>query len=87
MAAYRVTGRGGKGVVNLKVTEKTGPVTGVARVEDEDEIMVTTAKGMFLRARVRDVRLTGRNAQGVSLIRLEEGDHVMAVARLAKEDA
>jgi len=87
MAAYRVTGRGGKGVVNLKVTEKTGHVAGVARVEDEDEIMVTTAKGMFLRARVRDVRLTGRNAQGVSLIRLEEGDQVMAVARLAKEDA
>ena len=86
MAAYRVTGRGGKGVVNLKVTEKTGLVAGVARVEDEDEIMVTTGKGMFLRAKVKDVRLTGRNAQGVSLIRLEEGDQVSVVARLAREE-
>ncbi len=87
LAAYRVTGRGGKGVVNLKVTEKTGQVAGVARVEDEEEIMVTTAKGIFLRAKVKDVRVTGRNAQGVSLIRIEEGDQVMAVARLAGEDA
>jgi DNA gyrase subunit A len=86
MAAYRVTGRGGKGVVNLKVTDKTGHVAGVARVEDEDEIMVTTAKGMFLRAKVKDVRLTGRNAQGVSLIRLEQGDQVSVVARLVREE-
>jgi len=86
MAAYRVTGRGGKGVVNLKVTDKTGHVAGVARVEDEDEIMVTTAKGMFLRAKVKDVRLTGRNAQGVSLIRLEAGDQVSVVARLVREE-
>jgi len=86
MAAYRVTGRGGKGVVNLKVTDKTGVVAGVARVEDEDEIMVTTAKGMFLRAKVKDVRLTGRNAQGVSLIRLETGDQVSVVARLVREE-
>ena len=49
--------------------------------------MLTTAKGMFLRAKVKDVRVIGRNAQGVHLIRLEAGDKLVAVARLAKEDA
>jgi len=83
---YRVTGRGGKGIVNLKVTVRTGPVVGVLRVEEEDEIMLTTAKGMFLRSRIKDVRIIGRNAQGVHLIRLEEGDKLVAVARLARED-
>jgi len=84
---YRVTGRGGKGIVNLKVTVRTGPVVGVLRVEEEDEIMLITAKGMFLRSRIKDVRIIGRNAQGVHLIRLEEGDKLVAVARLAREDA
>jgi DNA gyrase subunit A len=84
---YRVTGRGGKGIVNLKVTGRTGPVVGVLRVEEEDEIMLTTAKGMFLRSRVKDVRVIGRNAQGVHLIKLDEGDKLVATARLAREDA
>jgi DNA gyrase subunit A len=84
---YRVTGRGGKGIVNLKVTERTGPVVALLRVEDEDEVMLTTAKGIFLRAKVKDVRVIGRNAQGVHLIRLDEGDKLVAAARLAPEDA
>ncbi len=87
LAQYRTTSRGGKGIVNLKVTDRTGPVVGLQRVEDEDEVMLTTAKGMFLRAKVKDVRLIGRNAQGVYLIRLDEGDKLVAVARLAKEEA
>jgi DNA gyrase subunit A len=84
---YRVTGRGGKGIANLKVTERTGPVVGVLRVDEEDEVMLTTAKGIFLRSKVADVRVIGRNAQGVHLIRLEAGDKLVAAARLAKEDA
>jgi DNA gyrase subunit A len=87
LSQYRVTGRGGKGIVNLKVTERTGSVVGLVRVEDEDEVMLTTAKGIFLRARVKDVREIGRNAQGVHLIRLEAGDKLVAAARLAPEDA
>jgi DNA gyrase subunit A len=87
LAEYRRTSRGGKGVLNLKVTDRTGPVVGVVPVADEDEVMLTTAKGIFLRSRVRDVRVSGRNAQGVHLIRLEPGDTLVAAARVAKEDA
>ncbi|MEK7474218.1 MAG: DNA gyrase subunit A [Candidatus Coatesbacteria bacterium] len=87
MTQYRVTGRGGKGIANLKVTDKTGPVVAVLRVDDEDEVMLTTAKGIFLRSKVGDVRVIGRNAQGVHLIRLEPGDKLVAAARLAREDA
>ena len=87
LTQYRVTGRGGKGIANLKVTDKTGPVVAVLRVDDEDEVMLTTAKGIFLRSKVGDVRVIGRNAQGVHLIRLEPGDKLVAAARLAKEDA
>ncbi len=84
---YRVTGRGGKGIVNLKVSDRTGPVVGLVRVEDEDEVMLTTAKGVFLRAKVKDIREISRNAQGVHLIKLDQGDQLVATARLAKEDA
>jgi DNA gyrase subunit A len=87
MTQYRVTGRGGKGIANLKVTDKTGPVVAVLRVDEADEVMLTTAKGIFLRSKVGDVRVIGRNAQGVHLIRLEPGDQLVAAARLAKEDA
>ena len=84
---YRITSRGGKGIVNLKVTDRTGPVVAVLRVEDTDEIMLSTAKGIFLRSRVKDVREIGRNAQGVHLIRLEAGDTLVAAALLKPEDA
>ncbi len=86
-AEYRVTGRGGKGIVNLKVTERTGPVVAVLKAMDTDEVMLTTAKGIFLRAKVKDVREIGRNAQGVHLIRLDAGDKLVAAARLVPEDA
>jgi DNA gyrase subunit A len=87
LAQYRVTGRGGKGIVNLKVTGRTGPVVGLLQVEDTDEVMLITAKGMFLRSAVKDVRVIGRNAQGVHLIRLDAGDKLVAAARLVKEEA
>jgi len=87
LSQYRISGRGGKGVANLKVTPKTGRVIGVLRVEDQDEIMITTAKGIFLRLTVKDVRLTGRNAQGVGLIRLESGDKAVGALWLPKEEA
>jgi len=78
----RVTNRGGKGVINLKVTAKNGPVVNVRRVADEDEIMLVTAKGQMIRLPVKDVRIIGRATQGVRLIDLHKGDKVAALGRV-----
>ncbi len=84
---YRVQSRGGKGIINIKTTAKVGKVVGVVLVDDYDEIMLVGAGGNIIRMRVGDIRITGRATQGVKLIRIEEGDHVAAVARLdLKED-
>ncbi|MGQ0534767.1 MAG: DNA gyrase subunit A [Methanobacteriota archaeon] len=84
---YPLKHRGAHGVINLKVTEKNGRVVSVLRVEENDEILVTTASGQTIRCPANTIRDTGRNAQGVVVMRLEEGDRVIAVARLSPEDA
>jgi DNA gyrase subunit A len=83
---YRFQGRGGSGVINIKVTEKNGPVTGIKSVTDADQLLLITQSGMLIRIKVKDVRETGRAAQGVRLINLDEGDRVVAVAKLAEPD-
>ncbi len=87
VAEYRLQGRGGSGIINLKVTDKTGPVVKVMEVSADDQIMVITAFGKIIRTHVRDISLLGRPTQGVRLIHLEEGDAVVAVARVAEGDA
>ena len=84
---YRLQGRGGTGIINLKVTDKTGPVVQVMEVSADDQVMVITAFGKIIRTNVRDISLLGRPTQGVRLIHLEEGDAVVAVARVAEGDA
>ncbi|MEW6247339.1 MAG: DNA gyrase subunit A [Nitrospirota bacterium] len=89
---YRVQGRGGKGIISVKTTERNGLAVGFLQVRDGDEIMLMAAKGKILRCRVDDIREIGRNTQGVRIIELEgEDDRVVAVARLAesgeREDA
>jgi len=84
---YRLQGRGGTGIINLKVTEKTGPVVRVMEVAADDQVVVITAFGKIIRTNVRDLSLLGRPTQGVRLIHLEEGDAVVAVARVAEGDA
>ncbi len=84
---YRLQGRGGTGIINLKVTDKTGPVVQVMEVAADDQVMVITAFGKIIRTNVRDISLLGRPTQGVRLIHLEEGDTVVAVARVAEGDA
>ena len=79
---YRLTNRGGKGVINIKVTEKNGPVVGIRRVTEDDEFMLITSGGQLIRSRVQDVSLIGRAAQGVRLIGVKEGDRVAALARI-----
>ena len=83
---YRITGRAGKGVINLKVTEKTGKVIRTIEVDSKDTIIVTTKKGIAIRTPVKNIRVMGRAAQGVRIINLKDGDRVSDVARLAEDD-
>ena len=83
---YRVQGRGGKGILTMKRTERTGDVVGLLEVLPEDEMMLITRGGQTLRCSVRDIRATGRVAQGVQLKKLDMGDVVAAIARLVAED-
>lgn len=83
---YRLTSRGGKGIINIKVTEKNGRAVSLKTVSDKDELMVITQNGMFLRCAVKDIRTTGRSAQGVRLIKLQGKDRVSCVAPLIAED-
>lgn len=84
---YRIQGRGGKGIISVKTTERNGLAIGFLQVRDGDEIMLMAAQGKVLRCKVDDIREIGRNTQGVRLLDLEgEEDRVVAVARLAEQD-
>ena len=83
---YRVQGRGGKGILTVKRTDRTGDVVGLLEVLPEDEMMLITRGGQTLRCAVKDIRETGRVAQGVKLKNLDMGDVVAAIARLVIED-
>ena len=87
IAEYRVTSRGGKGVTNIKVTDKNGEVVGLQCVTDKDDLMIMTATGMVVRCSVKDIRETGRVAQGVRLINLKKSnDKVTTMAKVEPED-
>ena len=79
---YRIQSRGGKGIITMKVTDKTGPVIGVLAVRDTDELMCMTSGGLSIRIRVAEIRETGRNAQGVKLLSLREGETLQGIARV-----
>src|SRR5262249_1411445 len=83
---YRLTHRGGKGVITMNVTDKTGKVVAVRQVGTDEQVMLITDGGKVIRLNVKDVRITGRNAQGVHLVRLDENEHVRAVAGLAEKE-
>jgi DNA gyrase subunit A len=83
---YRVQRRGGKGILTVNRTEKTGDVVALMEVLPEDEIMIITRGGMIIRSPVSQVRVAGRNTQGVKLVNLDGGDIVTAVARVIPED-
>jgi DNA gyrase subunit A len=83
---YRVQKRGGKGILTVNRTGKTGNVVALMEVLPEDEIMLITKGGVIIRSPVAQVRVTGRNAQGVRLVHLDDGDLVTAVARVVPED-
>ncbi|MBI2947040.1 MAG: DNA gyrase subunit A [Verrucomicrobia bacterium] len=83
---YRLQSRGGKGIITMKTTDRTGHVVGALTVQEEDEIMLITAGGQMVRISVKDIRETGRNAQGVKLIDLVEGDKLQAIAPVISEE-
>ena len=85
-AEYRVQNRGGVGIFTVKRTQKTGDVVGSKTVVDEDELMVISNKGKIIRLRGTDIPVQGRSTQGVRLITLDEGERVVAVARLAEKE-
>ncbi|MBT4135331.1 DNA gyrase subunit A [archaeon] len=84
---YRLTGRAGKGVINLKVNEKTGNVISSITVNDKDNFVVSTVKGIVIRTGVKGVRVMGRATSGVRIIKLNQGDRVSDVAKLVRDDA
>lgn len=84
---YRIQSRGGKGIINMKVTERNGVVVGALAVMPEDEVMTVTKGGMIIRCPPNEIRQTGRSTQGVRLINLENGDEVSSIAHVvAKEE-
>ncbi len=83
---YRIQNRGGSGIFTVKRTQRTGDVIGIKTVVDEDELMVISNKGKIIRLRAVDIPVQGRSTQGVRLITLEEGERVVAVARLAEKE-
>jgi DNA gyrase subunit A len=79
---YRSQSRGGKGIRTMKVGPKTGDVVAVVQVSDEDELMLVTDRGRLIRLRVEDIRVVGRNTQGVKLIEIDDGERLVSLARV-----
>jgi DNA gyrase subunit A len=83
---YRLQSRGGKGIINIKTSGRNGRVVGVLLLRGAEGVMLITEKGMIIRLDTAEISTIGRNTQGVRLIQLEEGDHLVSVARLADRD-
>jgi DNA gyrase subunit A len=83
---YRIQSRGGIGIINIQTSDRNGQVVGVAFVQDGDELLLITQQGMILRMQTDDVRAIGRATQGVKLIELEEGDKLVAIAKLLEKE-
>jgi len=79
---YRVQGRGGSGILTMNVTEKTGKIVGAEVVDDQDRLLIMTTNGKGIRVKVKEIRTTGRVAQGVKLINLAAGDQVKTISRI-----
>jgi DNA gyrase subunit A len=83
---YRVQRRGGRGIITLKHSDKTGDIVALKEVLPDDEMMMITKKGIIIRVPVEGIRITSRNTQGVKVMNLTAGDLVVDVARVVKED-
>lgn len=83
---YRSQSRGGKGIITMRITEKTGDVVGALAVNENDEVMLMSAMGQMVRIAVADIRISGRDTQGVKLIQLVEGDRLQAIAPVVNNE-
>ena len=83
---YRSQHRSGSGIINIKVTDKNGPVVGIAQVTTEDELMITTDIGKIIRIAMKGVSVIGRNTQGVKLIDVEKEERVTGIAPIAEKE-
>jgi DNA gyrase subunit A len=83
---YPVKGRGTRGVIDIETNERNGDVVGVRLVAPTDQVMLITEKGILIRTRVEEIREVGRNTSGVRLIRIDEGDRLVAMAKVDAED-
>jgi DNA gyrase subunit A len=86
LAEYRVTSRGGKGVINLKSTDRNGPVVAALQVKEDSDVMIITGHGKVIRVHAGEIREAGRGTQGVRLLRLDEGDRIAAAAAILEEE-
>jgi DNA gyrase subunit A len=87
LAEYRITSRGGKGVINLKTTDRNGPVVATLQVSEDSDVMIITAFGKIIRVHANEIREAGRSTQGVRLLRLDDEDKIAAAAILEEETA
>ncbi len=83
---YRISHRGGKGVITLRVTEKTGNMVAIKEILDNDDVVVVTSQGVIIRQPAQTIRIAGRNTQGVRLIRLDEQDKIADIAVVPEEE-
>ncbi len=86
LADYRITNRGGRGVITVRITDKNGPLVAIKQVSEDDEVMLTTSSGKVIRLRVNQVSMIGRATQGVQLIKLDPGDYVTDVAKIVQTE-
>ena len=83
---YRITKRGGKGVITVKTSDKVGKMISLMDVVDADELVIISSHGMIIRQSVKDIRVMGRNTQGVRVIRLGEGDSIADIAKVVPDE-
>ncbi|HVW36679.1 MAG TPA: DNA gyrase C-terminal beta-propeller domain-containing protein, partial [Pirellulales bacterium] len=83
---YRTQGRGGKGVRDIKTTERNGPVVSIVSVRDDDELLMMTARGKIQRIVAGEISVIGRNTQGVRIMTLDEDDTLAAAVRVPREE-
>ena len=77
---YRLTGRGGKGVINIKTTPRNGKVVAILSVKEDSDVIIISKDGKIIRLESADIRQAGRSTQGVRLVRMEDGDRVAAAS-------
>jgi DNA gyrase subunit A len=86
LSQYRLQGRGGKGIINIKTGERNGNVVGSVQVSDSHKIMMITDTGRIIKTRVHEVRETGRSALGVTVMRVGDKENIVGVTRVLEED-